>query len=146
MNAPPTALAWALAWALAATNAAAESKRLGDGLTVHYSVLASADLPAEMARAYGIVRGGRHGLVNVALRRARGGEDEAVAAEVRGSWQDLVHRHALEFEEIREGDAIYYLAKLRFNHRETMYFELSLRPLPDGPESSFKFRQALHAD
>ena len=149
MNAPRrrAALAAALAAALSAFGAAADSKRLDERLVAHYSVLASADLPAEVVRAYGIVRGGRHGLVNVALRRQRAdGDDVAVAAAVSGTWSDLVHRHALEFAEIREAEAIYYLAKLRFNHRETMHFELTLRLLPDGPSHTLRFRHALYAD
>ncbi len=143
-----TCWAWAaLAAALASGPGLAESKLLSAGLTVHYSVLDSRDILPEIAQAYGIVRGGQHGLVSIALRRERDdGSDVAVAAAASGAWRDLIHHHPLAFREVRESGAIYYLADLRFNHRETMYFELTLRLLPDGPSYPLKFRHALHAD
>lgn len=108
--------------------AAEQSKSFGD-FKVHYNAFNSSSLTPEIAKQYGITRGANQGVVNIAIRNHAGGGDVATAAKVEGSVRNLLSQKvALKFKEIREGDAIYYIAGYRFDNQDTMIFELNVTP------------------
>ena len=141
----PSRLA-ALLLVLAAAPAFAQSQTAPGGITVHYSALPTLQLEPEVARSYAITRSAARGLVNVAVRRttAEGG-DQAVAAAVSGSATNLIgQRQALAFREVREGDAIYYLAEPRTTAGEALAFELEVLPAGTTVPVRVRFRQEFH--
>ena len=74
---------------------------------IHYTVLPSTLIPAEVAKGHGIKRSENTVVVNVSLRR----RDEPAVAEISGSVVNLLEQETnLAFEEVKEQDAIYYLA------------------------------------
>ena len=122
------------------------SKRFGD-YEVHYTVLNSTFIKPDIAQHYGITRGHDRALVNVAINKlVPGGETTAQSAEVSGSSSDLIHETPLEFHEVREGDAIYYLAELTFRNRELRSFTINFKPAADVGPYAVKFNQTLYFD
>ena len=57
----------------------------------------------------------------------------------------LEQRAGLDFREIREGDAIYYLAEVRHTDRETLRFHVEITT-PDGITRALKFQQQMFWD
>lgn len=109
------------------------SKRFG-AYEVLYTVIPSTTLLPEMAAEYNVVRAGDQALVNISVRRyLPDGTDVAQAATLTGSYTNLIQPKNLEFREVREKDAIYYLAQLRFTDRELLRFDIKVAPtLPAG--------------
>jgi D-aminopeptidase len=111
---------------LAATPAVAQQVASGD-LVMHYSAITSLSLRPEVARQYGLTRSAARGLLNIAVRRSLGdGHDVAVTAAITAAAiNDAGQRQELRLREVREGDAIYYLAEVRIAEAETLRFEVS---------------------
>lgn len=122
------ALRLSLAFGLLFAAFVCQAQQLVSGdITLHYSTMPTLNLQPAVARQYGLTRSAGRALLNVALRRrlAAGG-DEAVAATVTASATNLAgQRQELRMREVREGDAIYYLAEARVSDGETLRFELS---------------------
>lgn len=104
---------------------------------VLYTVIPSTTLLPEMAAEYKIVRANDQALVNISVRKhLPGGSDIAQAATLKGTYTDLVQSKNLEFREVREQGAIYYLAQLRFNDRELLRFDIKVTPTPGEGEAA----------
>lgn len=113
-------------------------KEFGDGnyrYDVHYSAFSSSFLDPKIAQHYGIQRSKANGVVNIAVRRKREVGTEAAVSRVGGTVKNLLGQaRPLEFTEVREGDAIYYIAQFRYSHKEILKFELELLPdMRSGP-------------
>lgn len=123
---------------------AAQYKTFGD-LQVHYVVLNTTDLPADVAEQYGIRRADNRGLINISGRRVNDdGTTSAVALEVEGTVTNLLEqRQTLEFEEVRERDAIYYLESLIFTDRESLRFRLQVTDPATGESHPLEFSKVL---
>jgi hypothetical protein len=121
-----------------AAGASAESRQFGR-YEVLYTVFAADFLQPQIAQAYGIVRAADRAVLNITVRRQLDtGGDEAIAAVVSGTRGDLVHTRALEFREVVEPGARYYLADFPIRNDETQYF--TLRILPAGEASALELR------
>jgi len=113
---------------LAGPAAAQNSVRFGD-LVVHYNAVPTTSLTADVARQYGITRSANRALVNISVRRGTPGADQAVPAKVSVAATNLNgQRSDLRVREVREGEAIYYLAEARIQGNETLNFELEVTP------------------
>lgn len=124
----------------------AEVRRFG-AYEVHYSLFQSSFLQPSIASAYSIVRARDHAVLTIAVRRT--GKEPAgvaVSAAISGQRGDLIYSKPLDFREIREEQAIYYVADFAFISGEAMYFDLSIRPEGDPGALSLKFNQTLYAD
>lgn len=123
--------------------AAAEQKLEFDGYELHYVVIPTRFLTAEVASRYQVVRGKGRALVNLSLLK----DGKGVAAEVlTGSVKNLMsQQQALQFEKITEGDAIYYIAQLKHSDRDTLTFEVQLTA-PGVAPRTLSFRQKLYRD
>lgn len=131
---------------LAAASAGAESRVFGR-YEVHYSIFAADFLQPGIAQAYGIVRAPDRAVLNIAVRRRLdGGGDEAVAAEVSGTRSDLIHKTPLEFREVVEPGARYYLAHFPVRNDETLYFDLNIAPDGDDAMLGLRFEKRFFVD
>ena len=108
---------------------------------VHYIAFNASLLSAPIAERYGIVRGRNKGLVNItAVGIAGRGE----RAGVTGRYRNLLGQsYELDFREIDDGDAVYYLAAFDFDNAETLRFEVLL-DLPDHGTETLRFQQPLY--
>ena len=138
-------LLWGLA--LLARPALAASQNFGD-YTVHYIAVNSTFLAPEIANQYGILRSERRGFVNVTiLKNSAQGLTEPVTARVSGSLNNLMQQASpIEFVEVREGDAVYYLGQFEFSNAAQIRFELTVQPEQQGPEYELAWDTRLYID
>jgi len=113
---------------------------------LHYSLVPSAFLSDAVAAAYGVTRANNRALINISLREtlADGGTREQTA-QVSGSYTDLIQKKTLEFREIREQGAIYYIAEFRHSDREMLRFDISVTT-PSGAQKTITFSRTLYVD
>ena len=120
---------------------AQNSTRSGD-LVVHYNAVPTTSLTPDVARQYGITRSANRALVNVSVRRGSPGADEAVPARVTVAATNLNgQRSDLRVREVREGEAIYYLAEARFQGQETLAFDIEVQAEGAAAPIRASFRQ-----
>lgn len=125
---------------------AEQSKQFGP-YSVHYSVVNTTFLTPAIATVYNITRGKKRAMVNIAIRENHPElGDRAKAAIVTGRSWDLMQNQPLSFREIREQNAIYYIAEVRFINEEFRWFEISVSPDPNKPPYIFKFKQQFYVD
>lgn len=112
--------------------ARAGSMATGD-ITVHFNALPSTRISPEVARQTGVTRSANRALVNIAVRQGPAGADRALPAKVNLVVVNQAgQRQSLRAREVREGDAIYYLAEARISGHETLTFELDVTPAAEG--------------
>lgn len=123
---------------LAAPGHAQLSERYGP-YELHYSVVNTSFLAPEVATRYGLTRGRDYAILNLAVREhLEDGSTEARPMLLKGSTIDMLNRQqVLDFQEIREGPAIYYIAEFRFINEEWRRFAVDFRP--EGAEQTHRF-------
>lgn len=110
---------------------------------VHYSAVQTESLPAESLRLYGIQRSRNRALVSIAIRRRQGPTaSEAVAAAVSGTATSLAGQvRNLDLREIRNPDAIYYVADFRLSGNDTLDFAITVTPEGGAEGHTVRFRK-----
>lgn len=125
---------------------AQNSLERGD-LVLHYNAIASTTLTPEVARQYAITRSSGRALLNVSLMRKQAdGSHKAIPAKVSAAATNLNgQRQDLAVREVREGEAIYYLAEPRVRDKDLLHFELNVLPDGAGTAITVKFQQEFFA-
>lgn len=113
---------------------------------LHYSVVNSTFLKPEVAATYGIVRGEKRAILTLAVRDQLAPPGETHAMQLQGRTWDLIQNQTLNFLEIREGKATYYIADFKFINEEWRFFEVDFRPEGAEQTYTFKFKHQLYAD
>ena len=127
-----------LVWALPAS---AEQKKTLGKWDVHYMAVDTAFLTPEVARAYGIVRSKNNALINISVLDRNSKKAQSVA--MMGTARNLLGAEkALEFKEVVEGDAIYYLAVLPFRDKE--HYRFNIKITQGNNNQTLKFEQKLY--
>jgi hypothetical protein len=111
-------------------SAAVTAQQVASGdFVLHYAAIPTLQLTPDVARQYGLTRSSGRALLNIAIRQRDGsGGDRAVTATVTASATNSAgQRQDLRLREVREGDAIYYLAEARVSDGETLRFEVDAR-------------------
>ncbi len=113
--------------------------RLGD-YTIHHNALTTDALAPEVARAYGIQRSRSRGMVNISIIREQPGTTgKSVHARIGLKTRDLTGQpREISPREIKEGDAIYYIADFPVAHREHLIFDIEA--VPEGETRPLKAR------
>jgi len=95
---------------------------------IHHVVFNSSFLTPDIARIYGFTRGKDKALVNVAVTHiGDGGNSRGIEIEVKGEARNLLQQQThLDFQPIKEKEAIYYLAPFNFDDEEIMHFFLEV--------------------
>ncbi len=135
-----------LLW-LGASCALAESQTFG-GYTVHYIAVNSTFLAPAIAAQYKIVRSKRHAFLNIAvLRNNAGGSTTPVTAKLSGGLSNLMQQSSkIAFNEIHEGDAIYYIGEFDFSNAETLRFKIDVQPEGTGSSHTLEWTTQLYSD
>lgn len=119
---------------------AEQMQRLGDH-EVHYIILPTTFLRPEIAAQYDIPRGKDRALVNVSVLNAEG---QPVTAALTGQSRNLLGQgQQLAFREVREQDAIYYLALLSHSDEEHHRVRLEVI-LDDGTRTEINVSQKMY--
>ena len=114
---------------------------------VYYSVFNSTFVTPDVAKAYQLTRGKDIAMVNVSVRKnTDSGKNIEKRAVVSGTKSDLIHVISLDFIEIEEKGAIYYLASFKFNHKEALNFNIEVQPDRNKAPINIKFRKALYQE
>lgn len=112
---------------------------------VYFSAFNSSFITPEVATAYNITRGKDRGLVNISV--IEGQRPQGKTANVSGTVSNILgQQQTLEFFEVREGDAVYYLAPFRFEDEDFMTFTIETQLEPRQPARSFKFQRTFYHD
>jgi len=125
--------------------ALAEEQTFGD-YTIHYQAVNSTFLTPEIAEQYGIVRSDNGAFLNIAvLRNETDGSTTPVTATLNGIKHNLLQQsEALEFREIREGEAIYYIGQFKFSNAEIVRFTLEVYPKGSEPGHTIEWNTQLY--
>jgi hypothetical protein len=125
---------------ICASASAENSKEFGD-YVIHYNAFRSDTLTPEVAKTYNLQRRNNRLIVNIAvLKKVMNTTGKPTAAEVSGHASNLTGQlKKLEFREIKEGNAIYYLAESQFSDGEFLKFELKIQPEGEDTSARLKF-------
>ena len=135
------------AFSLPAVADRGEQKQVFGDYEIHYMGLNSSFLEPEVAEAYGIPRSRSMGYLSISIMKTTTDEDvpEALTGDVRGQMQNMIgQKKELEFKEIKERNAIYYISSFRFDQEDVYKFTLQVSP--DGESRTFdvKFDQRFY--
>ena len=111
---------------------------------LHYSVVNTTFLEPQVAATYGITRGEKRAILNLAVREHGSDDTQPRTMLVQGRTWDLIQNQFLEFKEIREGPAIYYIAEFKFINEEWRFFEVDFRPEGADETYTFKLKHQLY--
>ena len=122
-------------------NVSAESSKEFGDYVIHYNAFRSDTLTPEVAKTYNLQRRNNRLIVNIAvLKKVMDTTGKPTAAEVDGHASNLTGQlKKLEFREIKEGNAIYYLAESQFSDGEFLKFELKIKPEGEETPARLKF-------
>ncbi|MBB2493947.1 DUF4426 domain-containing protein [Aquipseudomonas ullengensis] len=124
---------------LVALPALAERKQSFGDLDVHYSVFNSSFLQPDIAAAAGLTRSKTGGVLNVAVLKDGKGQPAQVSGQIKNL---LGQTTVLNFKQVLESGAVYYLAEFPMNEREMLKFSLSVE-VGDSTPNSFSFDQEV---
>lgn len=111
---------------------------------LHYSVVNTTFLEPDTAASYGITRGEKRAILNLSVREKLADGSAPRAMTLQGRTWDLIQNQTLEFREIREGEAIYYIAEFAFINEEWRFFEVDFRPTGAQQTYTFTFKHQLY--
>lgn len=131
---------------LGACDAGAQQSEKFGPYELHYSVVNTTFLEPAVAANYGITRGEKRAILNLAVRELDGDSSQARTMLLKGRTWDLIQNQFLEFKEIREGQAIYYIAEFKFINEEWRFFEMDFRPEGADKTYTFKFKHQLYVN
>ena len=116
--------------------------------TVHFNAFRSDSLTPEIAKAYQLTRRNNRMVVNITVRkRGIDGKTSPSKAKVTGFASNLTGQvKNLEFKEIHEGDAVYYLAQAQVSNRETLKFDIKATPEGESITAKVKFTQQFFTE
>lgn len=108
---------------LLSSNLLAEQKYTAGDLDIHYIVFNSSFLQPEVAKATGLERSKNVAVLNISLVRSGQGEK----ARIQGRMNNLLGQERnLNFREIDEGSAVYYIAQFPIDSREVLKFAIEV--------------------
>ena len=128
------------AFSLASLNSYAEnSKEFGD-YVIHYNAFRSDTISPDVAKQYGLTRASNRILINIAvLKKVLNTTGKPTSSKVTGHASNLTGQlKNLEFKEITEGNAIYYLASTKISDGEFLKFDIKI--MPDGETRAARLR------
>lgn len=127
---------------LSFSSTAEQKKQLGNW-DVHYIAFPAPLLTPEIATQYKLQRSKYNAVVNISVLDKNTQHAQKVA--ISGIAKDLQGRQqALQFSEITEGDAVYYLAQLPFRHEQRFSFSINI--VSGNQSQQLTFDQTFYVD
>ena len=124
----------------------AEQKQQVGNFDIHYMALSSTFITPSIAKTYGIERSNYNGIVNIAVLDTSQEGNPPVAVEISGVANNLLDaRITLDFKEIREGKAIYYIAQVPYRDDQEINFSIAVK-YGNKLNTSVKFKQKFYVD
>lgn len=112
------------------TQTHAENSHESGDYIIHYNALQTTSLSKKVAQSYGITRSKNRGILNITvLKKTQQVLPGAVTAAISAYAKNLNNQiNTLTFREIKEQDAIYYIAEFTINDGESLNFTLNISP------------------
>ncbi|MCB1876348.1 MAG: DUF4426 domain-containing protein [Chromatiales bacterium] len=125
--------------------AAENSKDVGE-YVIHYNAFPSDVLSPQISRQYGLARSKERGILNITvLRKVMGTASQPVSAWVKATATNLSGQlRSIPMREIRERNAIYYIAQMRVADQETLRFNVRVQPIGTKETYTVEFSQQFH--
>jgi hypothetical protein len=112
---------------------------------VHFSAQSTDQLPPEVARAYNIVRSKNRAMLNVSILSKA--ENAAVTAEVNVKTVNLTGQlKNVTMRQVDEQDAVYYIGEVAVANRETLIFDISVKPEGSERFADVRFKRQFFTD
>lgn len=106
------------------------------GYDIHYTTFSSTLIPQEVAAAHNIVRSEYRIVTNVSIIK----DGSPVKAAVTGSNSNLLNQlFTMNFDEVTEKNAIYYLSNQLIDERDTLRFNIKVQPAGEPEAFELKF-------
>ena len=121
---------------------AEQSKSFGN-YNVHFSAFTTDILTPDVAKNYRISRSKNRALLNISvLKKVMGTAGSPVSAKVDATATNLSSQlRELDVRELKESEAIYYIAETMVNNEETLKYTLSITPEGETEAYTFSFQQ-----
>lgn len=101
-----------------------ERKEVFGDVTVHYNTFNSTFLTPDIAKAAELIRSKNQGVINVSVIK----DGKPLIANVTGTVKDLTSQSVpLNFRQVTEQGAIYYIAQYPVEQQETRTFEIKVQ-------------------
>lgn len=124
----------------------AEQKETVGNFDIHYMALGSTFLTPSIAKSYGIKRSSYTGIINIAVLDISEANKPAVPVEITGVANNLLDaRINLTFKEIREGDAIYYIAEVPYRDDQEINFNIAIK-YANQLNTNLQFKQKFYVE
>ncbi|MFJ7311323.1 DUF4426 domain-containing protein [Pseudomonas sp. NPDC098747] len=110
--------------AVAADAIKGERKEVFGDVTVHYNTFNSTFLTPDIAKAAELIRSKNQGVINVSVIK----DGKPLVANVTGTVKDLTSQSVpLNFRQVTEQGAIYYIAQYPVQQQEVRTFEIKVQ-------------------
>ena len=111
---------------------------------VHYIALPSTFLQPEIAKKHAIKRSSYNGIINISVLD-KNADREAIAAQISGTGKNLLGQtHSLKFVEIKQANALYYIADYPFTNEEIVNFNITIQA--QKKTNTLKFQHKFYTD
>lgn len=112
---------------------------------VFFSVFNSSFIPPKIAEIYNLRRAKDRALVNIAV--LKGNATQGSKALVKGHFRNLLQQsRELEFSEIQEQNATYYLASFHFTSEDILNFEIDVQPEASETSHTVSFSRKMQRE
>lgn len=106
------------------------------GYDIHYTTFNSLLIPQEVAQAHNIVRSKYRIVTNVSILK----QGDPNPATVTGFNTNLLNQlFQMEFDEVTEKSAIYYLSNQLIDERDSLRFTITVQPFGENEAYELKF-------
>jgi len=127
--------------------AEATSEDIGDYI-VHFSAQSTDQLPQDVARAYDIVRSKNRAMLNVSVIRESDNQSVPATVTVKatnltGQLKNITMR---KIEEPGDTAAIYYIGETAVANRETLLFDIRVKPEGEDNAYDVRFKRQFYTD
>ena len=121
----------------------AEQKKDIGNWEVHYMALTSTFLTPQVALNYDIVRSRYNGLINISVldKKSKTAQSVVLSGEAKNLLGVVKN---LSFQQVTEGESIYYLATLSFSDQELYRFNITINDGTD--QQTLKFQHKFYSD
>ncbi|AEA71828.1 DUF4426 domain-containing protein [Pseudomonas brassicacearum] len=110
--------------AMAADVIKGERKEVFGDITVHYNTFNSTFLTPDIAKAAELIRSKQQGVINISVLK----DGKPLMAQVSGTVKDLTSQSVpLQFKQVTEPGAIYYIAQYPVDQQEVRTFEIKVQ-------------------
>ena len=125
-----------------------EQKQVFGDYEVHYIGLNSSFLPEDVAEAYDIPRSRSLAYLSISvLQNVKNDVPAPVTAELTGTIKNLIGQsRSIDFREIKETNAVYYVSTFRFDKNEVYRIDLDVTPEGSNRTFDVKFSQKFYQE